>query len=216
MAQLIDIKKVEVGPRNLVATVEVAPNAPLYTSEDPEGTELVLGLLPELENHVCLGDASGRFGEVVAQTEIAHLLEHVTVELLARTDIAGDITCGQTVEVANRTYEITFACPDDVLVAGCLSSAVWILQWAYSGGVGAEPNIDGTVAGLVGLVDNLTAAENAAAEEQAAEAADMPAEDAFDATAAWGVATVDEAASSSDSAQSRWDMEDMPRPRLVR
>lgn len=216
MAQLIDIKKVEVGPRNLVATVEVAPNAPLYTSEDPEGTELVLGLLPELENHVCLGDASGRFGEVVAQTEIAHLLEHVTVELLARTDIAGDITCGQTVEVANRTYEITFACPDDVLVAGCLSSAVWILQWAYSGGIGAEPNIDGTVAGLVGLVDNLTAAENAAAEEQAAEAADTPAEDAFDATAAWGVATVDEAASSSDSAQSRWDMEDMPRPRLVR
>lgn len=216
MAQLIDIKKVEVGPRNLVATVEVAPNAPLYTSEDPEGTELVLGLLPELENHVCLGDASGRFGEVVAQTEIAHLLEHVTVELLARTDIAGDITCGQTVEVASRTYEITFACPDDVLVAGCLSSAVWILQWAYSGGVGAEPNIDGTVAGLVGLIDNLTAAENAAAEEQAAEAADTLAEDAFDATAVWDVATDDEAASSSDSAQSRWDMEDMPRPRLVR
>ena len=38
MAQLFDIKKVVVGPRTLTATVEVAPSAPLYTSEDLEGT----------------------------------------------------------------------------------------------------------------------------------------------------------------------------------
>ena len=155
MAQLFEIRKVTVGPRNLEAVVELAPSAPLKTAADPDGTELVLGLMPELADHVCLGDASERFGEVIADTELAHLLEHVTVELLARSDAAGDIASGQTVELAERTYKITLACPDDVLVAGALSSAVWILQWAYSGGGEPEPDIDATVGGLVALVESL-------------------------------------------------------------
>ena len=118
MAQLFDFKKVSVGPRSLVATVELAPSAPVMTSEDPAATDLVLDLMPALRDHVCLGDAAPTFGEVAHDTELAHLLEHVTVELLAQTDIAGDIACGQTAAVAERAYEITLGCPDDVLVAG--------------------------------------------------------------------------------------------------
>ena len=45
MAQLFDIRKVTIGPRNLDAEVEVAPSAPLMTSDDPEGTERVLELV---------------------------------------------------------------------------------------------------------------------------------------------------------------------------
>ena len=145
MAQLFDIKKVTVGPRALVARVEITPSAPLMTGDDPEGTERVLGLMPGLAYHACLGDASASFGEVISDTELAHLLEHVTVELLAQTNIAGDISSGQTVEVAERAYEITLSCPDDVLVAGALSSAAWVLQWAYSGGGEPEPDIVGNV-----------------------------------------------------------------------
>ena len=155
MAQLFDIIKVTVGPRNLEAVVAVSPDAPLLTSEDPEGTELVLEIMPGLVDHMCLGDASSSFGEVVADTELAHLLEHVTVELLAQTNAAGDVTGGQTVEVDERTYKITLACPDDVLVAGALSSAVWILQWAYSGGGEPEPDVEAIASGLVDLVDSL-------------------------------------------------------------
>ena len=155
MAQLFDISKVTVGPRNLEAVVSVSPSAPLMTSEDPEGTELVLGIMPGLADHMCLGDASSSFGEVVADTELAHLLEHVTVELLAQTDAAGDVTSGQTVEIGERTYEITLACPDDVLVAGALSSAAWILQWAYSGGGEPEPDVEAIASGLVSLVESL-------------------------------------------------------------
>lgn len=165
MAQLFDISRVAIGPRNLEATVSVAEGAPLRTSEDPEGTELVLGIMPGLADHVCLGDSSPSFGEVVADTELAHLLEHVTVELLAKTDVAGDITSGQTEEVGDRTYKITLACPDDVLVAGALSSAVWILQWAYSGGGEPEPDVEATVSGLVGLVESLPVPEEEPVEE---------------------------------------------------
>ena len=155
MAQLFDIRKVTVGPRNLEAVVEVAPSAPLMTSDDAEGTGRVLSLMPELADHVCLGDSAPRFGDVIEDTELAHLLEHVTVELLARTDIAGDILSGQTVELGERLYMITLVCPDDVLVAGALSSAVWILQWAYSGGGDPQPDVEAIAGGLVGLVESL-------------------------------------------------------------
>lgn len=161
MAQLFDIKRVTVGPRALTAEVAVAPSGPLMTSDDPAGTERVLALMPGLADHVCLGDSSSSFGEVVASTEIAHLLEHVTVELLAQTNIAGDISSGQTSQVGERSYEITLACPDDVLVTGALSSAAWILQWAYSGGGEPQPDVAATVKGLVALVQGLTEPEAA-------------------------------------------------------
>lgn len=159
MAQLFDIKKVTVGPKNLEAIVELAANAPVMTSEDLEGTTRVWQVMPELRDHVCLGDESGTFGDVMGDTELAHLLEHVTVELLARTDVAGDIACGQTSEVGERTYKIVLKCIDDVLVVGALSSAAWIMQWAFSGGGEPVPDVDAIAKGLVELVGSLPAVE---------------------------------------------------------
>lgn len=172
MAQLFDIKRVTVGPRTLTAEVEVALSGPLMTSDDPAATERVLSLMPGLADHVCLGDSSSSFGEVAANTETAHLLEHVTVELLAQTDIAGDIASGQTHQMGERSYEITLACPDDVLVAGALSSAAWILQWAYSGGGDPQPDVAATVNGLVALVRSLDEpeGEKSSAQEAPSEA----------------------------------------------
>lgn len=176
MAQLFDIKKVTVGPRTLAAEVEVAPNAPLLTSDDPEGTRLMVELIPQIADHVCLGDAGPHFGEVVEQTELAHLLEHVTVELLARTDIAGDISTGRTTQTGERSFEVELGCPDDVLVAGALSSAVWIMQWAYSGGGDPKPDVDAIASGLVDLVASV-AEQESAEDESAAEGALAPVEE---------------------------------------
>lgn len=229
MAQLFDIKKVVVGPRNLEAVVEVAPSAPLMTSDDTEGTELVLDLMPALADHLCLGDSSPRFGDVVADTELAHLLEHVSVELLARTDAAGDTPSGQTTQVGERTYQITLACPDDVLVAGALSSAVWILQWAYSGGGEPQPDVDAIADGLVGLVESLDPAAagegpveeptDVAEEEPEAPvqqpAAETPPADADSAPADQPVSP-DPAPARGSAPRDGWDMDDVPRPRFVR
>lgn len=242
MAQLFDIRKVTVGPRSLEAVVELAPTAPLMTSDDPAGTELVYNLMAELADHVCLGDSAPRFGEVIADTELAHLLEHVTVELLARTDVAGDVSSGQTVELAERTYQITLVCPDDVLVAGALSSAVWILQWAYSGGGEPEPDIEAIASGLVGLVQSLGAPsegennpEPATAPEPAEE--DPRPEPAFEPEEAYEPEPAPEEAVAQEAPQQDadpaeeaepvpaepaqpstpgWDMDDVPRPRFVR
>ncbi len=242
MAQLFEIEKVTIGPRTFEALVEASPSAPLLTSEDPAGTQLVLDLMPELGDHVCLGDSAPRFGDVVEQTELAHLLEHVSVELLARTNVAGDIASGQTVETGERRYRITFACPDDVLVAGALSSAVWILQWAYSGGGDPRPDVDAIASGLADLVSSLDDATETAADASAPQAEEpSPQEDGEPAAASEitsGSDFVPEAASdlnqapgdgpesgaepapAAESNQSedrdRWDMDNVPRPHLVR
>ena len=42
MAQLVDIRKVAIGPKFLTARVVIDEGAPLYTDEDPEGTARVL------------------------------------------------------------------------------------------------------------------------------------------------------------------------------
>lgn len=157
MVHLIDIRRVEVGPQYLTARVRVAMSAPLMTSEDLEGTTRIYQLFPHIIEHVCLGDNSETFKDVMGDTEIAHLLEHVTVEILAQTNIAGNVTYGRTfaVEGEARTYDIEFPCPDDALVIGALSSAVWILQWAYSGGGEPVPDVYATIDGLVNLVESL-------------------------------------------------------------
>lgn len=202
MAQLISIKKVVVGPKNLTATVEFSAKAPRLTSENAEATERVLELLPGLSNHLCLGDADARFGLVAKDTEVAHLLEHVTVELLALTNLAGDVASGKTSLVDSRRglYEIILACPDDVLVAASLSSAVWLLNWAYGNQEDADPDINAIVSGLVALIQSLNGektdelADSAEPEADAAPqvesvdaedyAADNSSEDVADAAAA--------------------------------
>lgn len=104
-----------------------------------------------------MGDADARFGLVAKDTEVAHLLEHVTVELLALTNLAGDVSSGKTSLVDSRRglYEIILACPDDVLVAASLSSAVWLLNWAYGNQDEADPDINAIVSGLVALIQSL-------------------------------------------------------------
>lgn len=157
MAQLIDIMRVVIGTEYLTATVQIAEDAPLMTSEDLEGTTRVYNLLPTIINHACMGDAGATFKDCMGDTELAHLLEHVTVELLARTNLVDQVVAGRTWrELAyDRTYSIRLDCVDDVLVAGALSSAVWIMDWAFSGGKGSVPDVDATVGGLVELIQSL-------------------------------------------------------------
>lgn len=157
MADLIDIIQVRIGPENMTALVRLSDDAPLMTSEDLEGTARIYRLLPHIVEHVCLGDAGETFRDAMGNTELAHLLEHVTVELLAQTDLAGDMPAGRTWvdEVDDRTFQIELACPDDVLVASALSCGVWLLDWAYSDTDEPEPDVDAIVAGLVRLVDQI-------------------------------------------------------------
>lgn len=182
MAQLIDITRVVVGTEYLTATVRVSEDAPLMTSEDLEGTTRVYNLLPTIIDHACVGDAGSTFKDCMGDTELAHLLEHVTVELLARTNMIDTMVAGRTWrELAyDRTYSIQLDCVDDVLVAGALSSAVWIISWAFDGGSGPVPDVSATVAGLVQLVQSISNPQDDGFGSQEGDEYGNPYEDPYD------------------------------------
>ena len=87
-------------------------------------------------------------------------------------DVADEVIAGRTWrELAyERTYSVQLPCIDDVLVTGALSSAIWILEWAFTGGVGPVPDIDATVAGLTQLARSLPVKDLVAEAVRAAEA----------------------------------------------
>ena len=90
----------------------------------------------------------------MGQTELCHLLEHVTVELMNETGLAGSISCGRTrvSEHDERVFEVELSCPDDALAIGALSSATFMMDWAYLHADQPAPDVEGTVAGLRNLV----------------------------------------------------------------
>lgn len=154
MAGLFNILKVTVSEDKICAHVLVNPGMPLMTSEDIEATARVYYLVPAIAKHLCLGDSGREFQDCMGQTELCHLLEHVTVELMNETGLAGSISCGRTrvSEHDERVFEVELSCPDDALAIGALSSATFMMDWAYLHSDQPAPDVDGTVAGLRNLV----------------------------------------------------------------
>lgn len=201
MAGLFNILKVTVSEDKICAYVLVNPGMPLMTSEDIEATARVYYLVPAIAKHLCLGDSGREFQDCMGQTELCHLLEHVTVELMNETGLAGSISCGRTrvSEHDERVFEVELSCPDDALAIGALSSATFMMDWAYLHADQPAPDVEGTVAGLRNLVLGMraeaegkdpheaVAAANGedAAEDEGADEGDVPvdAEPVADATA---------------------------------
>lgn len=154
MAGLFNILKVTVSEDKICAHVLVNPGMPLMTSEDIEAAARVYYLVPAIAKHLCLGDSGREFQDCMGQTELCHLLEHVTVELMNETGLAGSISCGRTrvSEHDERVFEVELSCPDDALAIGALSSATFMMDWAYLHADQPAPDVEGTVAGLRNLV----------------------------------------------------------------
>ena len=194
MAGLFNILKVTVSEDKICAHVLVNPGMPLMTSEDIEATARVYYLVPAIAKHLCLGDSGREFQDCMGQTELCHLLEHVTVELMNETGLAGSISCGRTrvSEHDERVFEVELSCPDDALAIGALSSATFMMDWAYLHADQPAPDVDGTVAGLRNLVLGMraeaegkdpheaVAAANAEGEAGDAAEGEAPAEAAVD------------------------------------
>lgn len=207
MAGLFNILKVTVSEDKICAHVLVNPGMPLMTSEDIEATARVYYLVPAIAKHLCLGDSGREFQDCMGQTELCHLLEHVTVELMNETGLAGSISCGRTrvSEHDERVFEVELSCPDDALAIGALSSATFMMDWAYLHADQPAPDVDGTVTGLRNLVLGMRAeAEGKDPHEAVAAAnAEGEAEDATEGEAPAGAAAepVDEApAEAADEA----------------
>lgn len=154
MSELFNIEKITVGAEKLTARIAVNEGLPIMTSEDIEATARVYYLAPQIAHHLCLGDEGPEFQDCMHETEVAHLLEHLSVEIMRETGLAGDISCGRTRRVSSedRTFEVELSCPDDTLTIGALSSATFMMDWAFLHGNAPAPDFPGTVAALRNLV----------------------------------------------------------------
>lgn len=157
MAELFNILKVTVGPKKLTARVLVNPGMPLMTSEDVEATARVYYLAPAIADHLCLGDAGSKFQDCMGHTELPHLLEHLTVEIMNETGLSDAISTGRTRNIMgdDRLFDVEVSCPDDALAIGALSSASFMMNWAFLHHDQMVPDFPGTVAALTSLVANL-------------------------------------------------------------
>lgn len=155
--QPISITKVEIDSQYFTAHIRIGEETPLFTCDDLEATTRIYDIMPHIIEHACVGDASDTFKDVMGNTELAHLLEHVCVELLSQTDIAGDVPAGKTFisPSVERGYVLQFTCSDDALVAAAFASAVWIMNWAFSGAAGSTPNCEAIVQAIVAMVGEL-------------------------------------------------------------
>lgn len=214
MASLFNIMKITVDDTKARARVLVNPGMPLMTSEDIEATARVYYLAPAIAQHACFGDAGEKFQDCMGDTELAHLLEHLTVEIMNETGLAGDISSGRTRSVAEdpRLFEIELSCPDDALTIGALSSASFMMEWAFLHPDVTAPDFAGTVEALRQLVLSLRGEsepdDGADAEDTEAEAesdAELDAGEGQQVEASADAADAEEDASSdavsSDAAQ---------------
>lgn len=211
MAGLFNILKVTVSEDKICAHVLVNPGMPLMTSEDIEATARVYYLVPAIAKHLCLGDSGREFQDCMGQTELCHLLEHVTVELMNETGLAGSISCGRTrvSEHDERVFEVELSCPDDALAIGALSSATFMMDWAYLHADQPAPDVDGTVAGLRNLVLGMRAEAEGKDPHEAVAAANAEGE-AGDATE--GEAPAEAAVEPVDEASAEAVSEPEPEP----
>lgn len=211
MAGLFNILKVTVSEDKICAHVLVNPGMPLMTSEDIEATARVYYLVPAIAKHLCLGDSGREFQDCMGQTELCHLLEHVTVELMNETGLAGSISCGRTrvSEHDERVFEVELSCPDDALAIGALSSATFMMDWAYLHADQPAPDVDGTVAGLRNLVLGMRAEAEGKDPHEAVAAANAEGE-AGDVTE--GEAPAEAAVEPADEASAEAASEPEPEP----
>ncbi len=151
----LEIQSIRV--RNGALDLEVAMAADAFHVTD-EQARRILELLPNLAHHVCVnGAGDGSFGDELVGTELAHLLEHLIIELQGKASSqAGELT-GHTswleeLEVtipqgyALMRTTVTFA--NDFVALGAMNCALEIINWASEPDTGDMPDVDGMIAFL--------------------------------------------------------------------
>lgn len=118
------VERVARGPRRLDVTVRVRPGELDRTS--PEIAARVLAALPRLASHGCRNDDGRAFEQEVANTEVAHLFEHVALELMAlagspRT-LEGETSWDAGLD-GKGVYTVSLQCDDERVCRGAIRVA---------------------------------------------------------------------------------------------
>ncbi len=141
---VLDITHIQVGETELEAIVRVSDARYLRTSAVPGLPAAALALLPGLERHRCENDAGARFVDELRDTETPHLLEHLTVELMALAGSPRSLPARTSWDFARDgqgVFRVRVAYDDDLVALGAIKEANGIVDWLF--GVAEEPDVVG-------------------------------------------------------------------------
>ena len=144
---VLTVSSVTVYSDRLEALVHV--EGAMRTSAYAGLCESVTTLFPTIVAHECDNDERRRMSEELADTELAHLVEHVALDLMRRAGVGGRLR-GDTSWDFERdgagVFHVSLDCPDDALCVGALSAAAQIVDDLARGVTPAA--VDATVARL--------------------------------------------------------------------
>jgi hypothetical protein len=131
----VRVVEVRVGPDAVEATVTFADGEPLRTSDVPEAVPRLLRILPGLRGHRCDNDAGLAFADEMRDTELAHLLEHAALEIMAMAGSPATLRGSTSWDFARDgrgVFHVGIAYDDDLVAIGAVKAAEAAVRWAAS------------------------------------------------------------------------------------
>jgi hypothetical protein len=122
----VRVAATDVTPGLLEALVVFDPGEPLRTSEVPGLASAALAALPGLKGHRCRNGAGLGFVEEIEDTELAHLIEHATLEIMAMAgspDTLRGATKWDFEGDGPGAFRVSVAWDDDLVALGSLRFA---------------------------------------------------------------------------------------------
>jgi hypothetical protein len=130
------VRSIDVSPEAVEAVIVFAPGEPMRTSEAPGSAERVLRELPGMKGHRCENDAGLGFRHEVRDTELAHLVEHAALEVMALAGSPVDLHGSTRWDFAKDgpgVFRVAVAYDDDLVALGSLRAASELVAWAVEG-----------------------------------------------------------------------------------
>lgn len=124
----LSIEHITVEASGITAETRVEPAG---ARVEEEQAQRALAALPNLARHVCVNEHGETFGDEIAGTEPAHLLEHVAIELMAQAHGSGEGLMGHTSYTDERGLMVTkLTFRDDLQALACIKRACALVnQW---------------------------------------------------------------------------------------
>jgi hypothetical protein len=122
----VRVAETTVTPGLLEALVVFDAGEPTRTSEVPGMVAAALRALPGLKGHRCRNEVGLSFTEELADTEIAHLIEHATLEIMAMAgspDTLRGATSWDFAADGPGAFRVSVAWDDDLVALGSLKCA---------------------------------------------------------------------------------------------
>jgi len=122
----VRVASTNVSPGLLEALLVFDPGEPVRTSEVPGLAAAALEALPGLKGHRCRNDAGAGFSDELQDTELAHLVEHATLEIMAMAGSPETLRGATRWDVATDgpgAFRVSIAWDDDLVALGSLRCA---------------------------------------------------------------------------------------------